>query len=117
VNIAFTDRLTIAPAYTEISFSREEQKWLAVSVPEQADYTLKWSDSGDGDDTGTMDVLVSFFDASKAATLYSCSDVDNGYTSPVVLTELGAGNYYILLKAKSAAISSGLLKIMMYENE
>ncbi len=116
LEVNFLNRLIVAPEYSELRFTKEKKKVLVVAVHDPGDYSLRWSDAGSGDGTGTVDILVSVLGKDKSTVLSSCDSRDMGYADPVELHDLAAGVYHILLRTKSATAESGSVKIMMYRN-
>ena len=117
LGLNFMGRLSVGPAYTTVSFSRESSKWLAVAVPSAGAYYLRMSDASAGDGSDTVDALATLFYSDKSTAVSACVAVGSSYVSPHSLGTLSAGTYYLKLATADSALATGTIKAMIYGAE
>jgi hypothetical protein len=117
LGLNFMGRLSVGPAYTTVSFSRESSKWLAVAVPSAGTYCLRMSDASAGDGSDTVDALATLFYSDKSTAVSACVAVDSSYAPPLSLGTLSAGTYYLRLATADSALATGTIKVMIYGAE
>jgi hypothetical protein len=111
-DLSVYQRILVADEYTQVSFAAETERWLVCTVTAAGSYSLRWSDSQEGNGTATADVDVSLYASDRTTVVGGVSGIDSGYLAPRTVS-LSTGNYFVRLASHSGSPVSGTATVKL----
>lgn len=115
VNIEYYRRLLIAPRFSAVDFSGEQQKWFVLTVEQAGTHWFVWDDAGDGSGDATVDVAATLYAEDGSSIIGGFGGIDSGYTTAYTAS-LNVGTYFLQLETVGGTDETGICRVMVSEN-